>query len=144
MSKEIETLLTKKNVRPTAMRQLVFKYLQEQKHAVSLNDIEAGMGHSDKITLYRTIKTFQEKGIVHSIEDGSGATKYALCFDECETSCHHDLHIHFYCNNCKETYCLPKTHVPQVSLPVKFQLQEINLMAKGICEKCNPIAKTGT
>jgi Fur family ferric uptake transcriptional regulator len=136
MNKDHEHTLLSKGIRPTAMRLLVLKYLAGQSHAVSLNAIETEMDHSDRITLYRTIKTFQEKGVVHSIEDGTGATKYALCFDECETSCHHDLHIHFYCTTCKETYCLPKTHVPEVTLPAKFQLEEISLMAKGTCDKC--------
>jgi len=136
MSNKAEDKLKAKGIRPTAMRELVLKFLENQSHAVSLNDIESGMSHSDRITLYRTIKTFQEKGLVHSIEDGTGATKFALCFNDCEVSCHHDLHIHFYCNSCKETYCLPKTHVPEISLPAKFRLDEINLMAKGVCDKC--------
>lgn len=133
---EAENRLKAKSIRPTAMRLLVLKFMQAQSHAVSLNELEARMNHSDKITLYRTIKTFEEKGLVHRIEDGSGVSKFAICLDECDTSCHHDLHIHFYCNSCKETYCLPKTHVPDVTLPAKFKLQEISLMAKGICEKC--------
>lgn len=133
--------LVQKGIKPTAMRLLVLKYLAQQSHSVSLNDIEAEMNDTDRITVYRTLKTFQEKGLVHKIEDGTGSAKFALCSDECDTSCKHDLHIHFYCTSCKETYCLPKTHVPDISLPAKFQLQEINLMAKGTCEKCNPVAK---
>lgn len=144
MANDLDKKLLNKGIRPTAMRALVLEYLEKQSHAVSLNGIEAGMNHSDRITLYRTLKTFQEKGLAHKIEDGTGSAKFALCFDDCEVSCQHDLHIHFYCNSCKETYCLPKTHVPDISLPVKFRLQEISLMAKGICEKCNPIAQRGT
>ena len=144
MAADFDKRLKQKGIRPTAMRILVLKYLLEQHHAVSLNDIEAAMSRTDRITLYRTLKTFQEKGMVHQVDDGTDASKYALCLDDCETTCHHDLHIHFYCNTCKETYCLPKTHVPDVTLPSKFKLSEISLMAKGICEKCNRIAKTST
>lgn len=137
MAKEFEKILEDKKIRPTAMRLLVLKFMLEQSHAVSLNELEGQMSHSDRVTLFRTIKTFEEKGLVHRIEEGSGISKFAMCSDDCEVSCHHDLHIHFYCNSCKETYCLPKTHVPEVSLPNKFKLQEINLMAKGICDKCS-------
>lgn len=132
----LEHKLAQKNIRPTAMRLLVLHYFTKIGHAVSLNDIESAMDHSDRITLYRTIKTFEEKGLVHRIEDGSGSAKFALCSDDCDTSCKHDLHIHFYCNACKETYCLPKTHVPDVSLPSNFQLAEISLIAKGTCDRC--------
>lgn len=144
MTTDFENTLKQKGIRPTAMRILVLKHLAEQQHTVSLNDIEAGMGHTDRITLYRTLKTFQEKGLVHQVDDGTGSAKYGLCFDDCETTCHHDLHVHFYCEVCKETYCLPKTHVPELGLPAKFQLQEINLIAKGTCEKCNRVAKRST
>lgn len=136
MKESLENKLDLKDIRPTAMRLLVLEYFTKIGHAVSLNDIEAAMDHSDRITLYRTLKTFEEKGLVHRIEDGTGSAKFALCSNDCDTSCKHDLHIHFYCNACKETYCLPKTHVPDVSLPSNFQLDEISLIAKGTCDRC--------
>ncbi len=136
MEKILEQKLAQKDIRPTAMRLLVLDYFTKIGHAVSLNDIEAAMTHSDRITLYRTMKTFEEKGLVHRIEDGTGSAKFALCSNDCDSSCKHDLHIHFYCNACKETYCLPKTHVPDVSLPSNFQLSEISLIAKGTCDRC--------
>src|SRR5688572_18057217 len=104
MANDLDKRLVQKDVKPTAMRLLVLQYLAKQTHSVSLNDIEAEMNHSDRITVYRTLKTFQEKGLVHRIEDGTGSAKFALCYDECEVSCKHDLHIHFYCTSCKETY----------------------------------------
>ncbi|WP_423147357.1 Fur family transcriptional regulator [Rubrolithibacter danxiaensis] len=136
MIKDLEPLLTEKGINPTAMRLLVFDFLLKQEAAVSLADIEKQMEHSDRITLYRTIKTFEEKGLVHRIQDGTGATKYALCNADCSTSEHHDVHVHFYCASCKETFCLPDSKIPEIKLPDKFKLKEMNLVVKGICEKC--------
>ena len=136
MKKNLEKILTAKAVSPTAMRLLVLDILIKQKTAISLSDLENSLKHSDRITLYRTLKTFEEKGLVHRIEDGTGAAKYALCEEDCSAEHHQDLHIHFYCTSCKETFCLPGTSIPQVSLPQNFQLMEINLTAKGICEHC--------
>lgn len=138
MTKDIEHRLTEKDINPTAMRLLVLEFLTKQTAAISLNDLEKGMGPSDRITLYRTLKTFEEKGLVHSIEDGTGATKFALCEENCDAGHHHDLHVHFYCNSCKDTFCLPDTKIPEISLPEKFQSTEMNLIIKGICEQCNP------
>lgn len=138
MKKEIEYRLINKDINPTAMRLLVLDFLTKQVTAISLNDLEKGMGPSDRITLYRTLKTFEEKGLVHSIEDGTGATKYALCEADCDAEHHHDLHVHFYCNSCKETFCLPNTKIPDISLPKKFRSEELNLIIKGTCEQCNP------
>ncbi|MFA4870599.1 MAG: transcriptional repressor [Pedobacter sp.] len=136
MTRDIENTLKSKQVNPTAMRLLVLDFLTKQTAAISLNDLEKGMAPSDRITLYRTLKTFEEKGLVHSIEDGTGATKYALCEQDCDGENHHDLHVHFYCNTCKETFCLPNTRIPEMSLPNGFKQQEMNLIVKGICQHC--------
>lgn len=133
--KELEKKLEKKEVRPTAMRLLVLKTLQKQKAAVSLQDLESQFEKADSVTLYRTLKTFEEKGIIHSIEDGTGATKYALCQEGCECSLE-DMHVHFYCNNCKNTFCLPKHSIPEIDLPEGFLPMETKLLVKGICNDC--------
>lgn len=134
--KELETRLSSKNIRPTAMRLLVLEILNAQKTAVSLSDLENSFEKSDRITLYRTIKTFQENGLVHSIDDGTGAPKYALCEEGCNCDIERDLHVHFHCRVCSETFCLPKYKIPDIELPEKFRPEEANLVVKGICGKC--------
>jgi len=137
MTDTLEALLATKQIKPTAMRLLVLEFLLKQTTAISLADLEQAFQHSDRITLYRTLKTFEEKLLVHSINDGTGSFKYAMCQDDCTGEAHADLHLHFYCTACQETFCLPKTKIPQVSLPEKFRLEELNLIAKGLCDKCN-------
>ena len=136
MLKNLETDLLSKGIRPTAMRLLVFDYLLHQKSAVSLNDLEVNFEKSDRITLYRTIKTFQEKGLVHQIDDGTTSIKYALCSSNCSAQVCLDLHLHFYCRQCNKTFCLPKTRIPEIQLPEQYQAEEINLTVKGLCSNC--------
>lgn len=136
MNEEIESVLKDKEIAPTAMRILVLEYLQKQSSAISLHDLEKEFQHSDRTTLYRTLKTFEEKGLIHSINDGTEATKYALCADACKAGSHYDLHLHFYCYSCKQTFCLPKHKVPDVDVPKNFLLKELNLIAKGFCDVC--------
>ncbi|MXV14553.1 Fur family transcriptional regulator [Hufsiella ginkgonis] len=136
MTRGIEEKLTSRHVTPTAMRLLVLDYLEAQPAAVSLSDIERGLAPADRITIYRTLKTFEENGIAHSIEDGTGSPKYALCHENCNAGAHHDLHVHFYCSACKETFCLPKSVIPEVSLPGGFTAREVNLVVKGTCAAC--------
>lgn len=118
------------------MRLIVLDFLQKQIKAVSLTDIELGLGRTDRVTVYRTIKTFGEHGLVHSIDDGSGAPKYALCIEDCNIIGHQDLHVHFHCNTCQETFCLPDLTLPTISLPNGFKSEETNLIVKGTCDKC--------
>lgn len=136
MSKELENILISNQVNPTAMRLLVLEYLLKQTVAISLNDLEIELDRADRITLYRTLKTFEANGIIHTIKDGTEVAKYALCADECSNELHADMHVHFYCINCKELYCLPKVKIPEIKLPGKFDLQEISLVARGICNTC--------
>ncbi|TXK36941.1 transcriptional repressor [Pontibacter qinzhouensis] len=137
MLQDLDKTLQQKGVRPTAMRLLVLDYLLKQPAAVSLSDLEAYFHRADRITLYRSLKTFEGKGLVHSIDDGSGAVKYALCPDDCTTLEHHDLHVHFFCSQCRETFCLPKSRIPDIALPEKFKTEEVNLLVKGTCGTCS-------
>ena len=134
--KENENKLENRNIKPTAMRELVLKVLSEQVTAISLADLELTFEKADKVTLYRTLKTFEENKLIHSIDDGTGSVKYALCRETCQ--CHpEDLHIHFLCTKCKQTYCLNDIPVPSVNLPVGFTFENINMVVKGICSNCS-------
>ncbi|RZK34730.1 MAG: transcriptional repressor [Pedobacter sp.] len=133
---DLEKILTEKQIKPTAMRILILDFLLVQSSAQSLTDMELNMDHTDRVTLYRTIRTFEENGLVHRIEDGSGVTKFAICSPECSVAGHHDLHVHFYCTVCQETHCLPKISVPEVSLPSFYIAKETQLIIKGICGNC--------
>ena len=135
-SQEIETRLSANGVQPTAMRKLVFEYLLEQKAAVNLSQAEEALAHSDRTTLYRTLKTFEASGLIHAIDDGSGAVKYALCEEACVPVRHRDLHLHFHCTKCDETTCLPTILIPHTEMPKGYEVTELNLIAKGTCASC--------
>ncbi|MBC6612403.1 transcriptional repressor [Hymenobacter sp. BT507] len=135
-----EDTLIAKQITPTAMRLLVLEVLQQQSAALSLADVEQLLGHADRITVHRTLKTFTDKGLVHRIEDGSGAVKFALCEPGCTPEHHQDLHVHFFCTQCRETSCLPAVAIPAIPLPSAFQVQETSLVLKGVCARCTSIA----
>ena len=125
--------LTNRDIKPTAMRELILDELLEQNVAVSLSDLEKKFDKADKVTLYRTLKTFEENKLIHSIDDGTGSVKYALCAENCQCNPHY-LHVHFFCTKCKHTYCLNNTPIPSVVLPTDFEIKTINMVVKGTCE----------
>jgi len=133
----IEEIFKKSEVKPTAMRMLVLQYLVNKNIAVSLANIEEHFENSDRTTLYRTLKTFVENRIAHQIDDGTGITKYALCEEHCNCEVDTDLHLHFHCKNCNETICLTEHKIPHINLPQGFIAENVNLVVKGICDKCN-------
>lgn len=135
MQFEKEKILINRNIKPTAMRQLVLDILSKQKAAISLPELEDMFEKADKATLYRTLKTFEENKLIHHIDDGSGAVKYALCQESCECE-PEDLHVHFYCTVCQKTFCLNDTPVPSIHLPKDFSLEKVNMVVSGICASC--------
>ena len=133
----IEQVLEFHKIRVTAMRLLIYKFLSEKNVAVSLSDVEQHFEKSERTTLYRTLKTFEEKGVVHQIDDGTGTIKYALCEQGCLCEIETDLHLHFHCSNCNETVCLTAHKIPQIKVPEGFVSENVNLVVKGICDKCS-------
>lgn len=83
------------------------------------------------------MKTFEEKGIVHQVDDGTGVAKYALCEAGCNCEFENDLHLHFHCIACNETQCLTEQKIPYITLPPGFKAVDANVVIKGICSKCN-------
>lgn len=134
---QIEKLLEKSQVRPTAMRVLVYDFLLGKKTAVGLTEIENNFAKAERTTLYRTIKTFEEKGIVHQIDDGTGTAKYALCEEGCNCEIETDLHLHFHCTLCDKTICLTDHKIPKINLPEGFTAENVNLVIKGSCDACS-------
>lgn len=131
----LEQKLEHRNIKPTVVRLLVLKALVESSAAVSLNDLEAKFERADKATLYRTLKTFEDKKLIHGIDDGSGATKYALCAEECECE-PQDQHIHFHCVKCGETYCLTQSKIPETQIPSGFKAASATMVYHGTCANC--------
>jgi len=134
MKEETENKLIGKNTKPTSMRILVYDFLSSQQVALSLSEIENYFENADRTTIYRTLKTFEEKGIVHSIQENA-TTKYILCHDECSEKTHKDWHLHFYCKICKQTTCKEDVTFPE-DFRTTFRIDEIKLFAKGICHEC--------
>ncbi|MEX0823513.1 MAG: transcriptional repressor [Balneolaceae bacterium] len=133
---EREQKLQSRNIQPTAVRIRVLDVLEQQGKAVSLSDMEDFLGKSDRTTLYRTLKTFRDHGLVHEIHDNSGNTKFALCRDDCTCSYPDDMHVHFYCSVCDKTYCFNDLSIPEVALPDSFTPDTANFVINGLCPDC--------
>lgn len=105
--------------------------------ATSQPDLEGVLDDVDRVTLYRILSAFEEKGIIHKVFDLNGTANYALCTSDCAENHHHDEHLHFNCVVCNNVYCLDDLELPPVSLPPGFKPEVFSLSATGICPKCN-------
>lgn len=127
-----EHKLRKTNVR----KEILGLFLKAGEKALSNSDIESQTGRLDRITLYRTLKAFEEKGLIHKAIDGSGTPKYALCSGTCSTHGHHDEHAHFHCQSCGKTVCMDDITTPVPILPEGYKVEHAHLVISGICKDC--------
>ena len=131
----IEQKLKNNNVKPTAVRINVLSVLLDSETALSAKELENRLDLVDKVTLYRTLKTFEEKKLIHTIQDGTNELKYALCEEGCECA-PQDQHIHFHCVYCNETYCFTQSKIPSTQIPAGFVVASASMVYKGTCPNC--------
>ncbi|MEN9685985.1 MAG: hypothetical protein RLZZ28_1771 [Bacteroidota bacterium] len=133
----IETL-KKHQLSITDSRKKILELFIRSKSALAHADIETHSGTEfDRVTIYRTLQTFVEKGIIHTIPTTDNSVRYALCKEDCVSGHHHDDHVHFMCDECGTTYCLDHVTVPKINLPGGFTATQTDLVVSGKCIKCN-------
>lgn len=135
--KHIAALLKKHQLRNTKMRQdVVSLFISHPEVALSHQDIESELSDADRVTLYRTLKSFEQKGIVHQVIDGSGVLKYALCHLGCDEHQHVDNHAHFHCNKCGKTTCMEGVKNDDYNIPSGYEVETSHIVIQGSCKDC--------
>ena len=134
---EISEILKRNQLSVTAGRKKILELFLSRNGALAHADIEKRTGEKfDRVTVYRTLHSFLDKGIIHTIPTPDNSIRYALCKDNCSEGHHHDNHIHFLCNDCGSTICLDDVHIPDVKLPTGFKPQQVEVLVSGICKDC--------
>lgn len=133
----VPDILRKNNLSITDGRKKILELFLSSEGALAHADIEKFTGEIfDRVTVYRTLQTFVEKGIIHNIPTTDNSVLYALCKDNCEAGHHHDNHVHFICNQCSKAICLEEVTVPLVKLPKGFTPNYAEMVVNGLCGDC--------
>lgn len=137
MKKTQTQLLREHRLRRTSSRSAILGLFQRSAQALSHADIERNLAAAyDRVTVYRTLKAFVDKGVLHKIPDDNGTPRYALCKADCTNAGHRHEHVHFKCSKCGETNCIEGVAIPSVKLPEGYQPLEMSLLIQGICSRC--------
>lgn len=132
----LNNILRTKSLSVTDSRKKILSLFLSSHDALAHGDIEKKAGEKfDRVTIYRTLQTFVEKGIVHTIPTADNSIKYALC-KECEEGHHHDDHVHFICSNCEKTICLDDIVSPKIELPSGYKADNVQVVINGVCKDC--------
>lgn len=132
-----ESILKKHGLRSTEIRREVVDHFLKSAKAITHQDVENALPSADRVTLYRTLSSLQDSGILHQVVDDETVKKYALCGGDCTQSHHHDNHVHFKCTKCGTTRCLENVVIPSISLPEGYTSTTEDLLVQGVCAGCN-------
>jgi Fur family transcriptional regulator, ferric uptake regulator len=133
----LNEILRRKNLSVTDSRRKILTLFLSTPDAMAHGDIEKKAGEKfDRVTIYRTLQTFVEKGIVHTIPTADNSVLYALCKD-CKEGHHHDDHVHFVCSQCDRTICLDDVISPNIVLPEGYVADSVQVVIHGTCKDCN-------
>jgi len=131
----MQNVLKDKKLSQTPFREEVLAIFSRHNSAIPLSTIESELKKYDRVTLYRTIKIFLEKGIIHEITISGEESNFAICKEECESDMHQHQHIHFKCDSCDNIFCVEIDKFPSISIP-DYQINQLEIQASGLCKQC--------
>ena len=130
--------LSKHGIRKTAFRMELLELFSKGGISLTQQEIRNRVTHTtDKVTIYRALDSFEEKGIIHRVPDVNNITRYALCKSNCSEENHTHNHLHFICEKCEITYCLNDFQIPKVQLDPTYTVSAVTMTMKGVCKRCH-------
>ncbi len=128
----INQLLRSAGLSGTFIRRRVVELLSGYGVALTQKEIEEKLpANTDRVTLYRTLKLFCERGVVHKIVIDENKKKYKLAGHFRRSD-----HAHFFCIYCQKLLCMPHLEVDTSRLPAGFELHATRLVVEGVCNNC--------
>lgn len=139
---KIVGLLKTHGLRVTPARTVILDLLMNQHGPVSHQQIESLLEVSaspiDRVTIYRTLHSLTECGILHKVTGLDRSFSYAYVQDANQGEHHSGDHAHFVCERCSHTFCLPEVDVPEaIHTPSGFELKHTEVKLFGYCPDCN-------
>jgi Fur family ferric uptake transcriptional regulator len=138
-SKHKDALLTlqKAGISKTSQRLAVLDILLKATMPLSVNTIRQALetkASIDKVTVYRILSLFRQRGIIREIASAGGANYFEMATLE------NPLHPHFSCRNCGAFTCLAPlsfTQAPELILPKDdYSIDHIEINISGLCACC--------
>ncbi|MDA3872274.1 MAG: Fur family transcriptional regulator [Candidatus Marinimicrobia bacterium] len=131
--KHIQTTIKDKGIKPTYQRLKILEYLIETKKHPTVemiyNNMKRVIPTISKTTIYNTMNSFVEKGILNALSVTGTELRY-----DANISPHH----HFLCKKCGKLYDIQTKATDFYDKKVidGNKIDEVHVYFKGICKKC--------
>lgn len=138
------TALHRAGLDPTPLRVELLQALANAHRPLAARDLLDDVRqrqHINKVTLYRNLDLFLERGLITKVHAGEkdNAARYCL-----RHGAHEAPHVHFYCKRCGEMECLdaPVVHDVRTALAAcqlddERHIEDVELRLEGVCGACN-------
>ena len=101
--------------------------------AFSLLDLEKIWGGKhDRSSIFRSLQTYTERGLLEKFCNASGTAIYTLNLHQ--PNC--DGKSHFKCKDCETVVSLPTLPAEYLQALGKHKIETMNVLIEGTCEKC--------
>lgn len=131
----IDEILQSHDLKSTSCRKFIVGELMKSHSALSENEIKEQFPELfDRVTFYRTLKTLEDKNVIHKIVLHDNSVKYAMTHTHRNDE---NLHSHFHCSKCDEVHCLHGKTIFETELPSGFLSNEVFIVVEGTCAKCS-------
>jgi Fur family ferric uptake transcriptional regulator len=131
-------LLEESGLEHTAKRLRVLEVIGDNVSPLSARQIFETLKQTrpiNRVTVYRILDLFVEKGLVDRISGGGRSFVYGLAPNE-----NHPAHPHFYCKNCGNLECLnPQSlYVDMEPMERTFPglIENVEVRIDGVCKNC--------
>ncbi|MBN1391619.1 MAG: transcriptional repressor [Sedimentisphaerales bacterium] len=133
--KSIDNLLGSMKLRRTDQRRTILEVLLNAKKPQTADEIMAAMSRksANKVTVYRTLESMVEAGLVHRAFVRKRAEHFELA-DRCTAA---QCHPHFTCVRCGATNCMVGVSIPIAKGVEKgFIIHRQQVHLEGLCPRC--------
>ena len=135
LKEKVDKLLNSAKLKRTGPRRTILEILLAGNRPQTADEIVSAMGNTrpNKVTVYRTLESMVDAGLVHKAFVGERSQHYELA-DKCTE---HQCHPHFVCTDCGRTSCMHDVSVPMAtSAPAGFVIQRQQVKLEGLCPEC--------
>lgn len=136
MRERLQEQLRKAGLRRTKAREWILSTLLEANRPLTHQQISEELIACglDKVTVYRTLNTLNEAGLVHAVQ-GIGGTLLFCGNPDNSVRCPGD-HPHFQCRRCGVMQCIGAQELPRIIMTAGAQVETKQLVAFGLCPVC--------
>ena len=128
-------LLHSRALKATSARLNLLVEMQKYESAIPYSAIQEAFKSIDRVTLYRTLVSLKEHGVIHKAFQENNETYYAICGSKCGKNDHHHDHIHFKCVKCKSVTCEKPNRALKISIP-NYEIHKVTIHIDGVCKLC--------